>query len=134
MFDHEYQINAPGVAHCHISESTEGVVTVRADVRWADGTVQALSGTGSGPIDAFVGALQAHVGVPIRVLDYHEHAITSGAGARAVAYIELRIGEQTLFGVAIDHNIVNASFNAVVSALRRASARTVAMGPAAVHA
>jgi 2-isopropylmalate synthase len=62
------------------------------------------------------------------VLDYHEHAIGSGAGARAASYLELRIGEsQTLFGVGIHADIVSASFAAIVSGLVRAggSAQTI---------
>jgi len=58
------------------------------------------------------------------VLDYHEHAIGSGAQARAAAYLELRIGEgRTLFGVGIDANIVSASLKAIVSGLQRALRR-----------
>ena len=50
-----------------------------------------------------------------------EHALGSGANARAIAYLELRVDErQTLFGVGIDANIVAASFKAVASALTRA--------------
>ena len=63
----------------------------------------------------------------MRVLDYHEHAIGSGAGARAAAYLELRVGEsQTLFGVGIDANIVSASFAAIASGLVRAGGGTQA--------
>jgi len=54
------------------------------------------------------------------VLDYHEHAIGTGAQARAAAYLELRIGDtRTLFGVGIDANIVTASMKAVLSGLQR---------------
>ena len=56
------------------------------------------------------------------MLDYHEHAIGSGANAQAVAYLELRIGERTLFGVGMDSNIVSASLKAIVSGLQRAQA------------
>jgi 2-isopropylmalate synthase len=56
------------------------------------------------------------------VLDYHEHAIGAGANAQAVAYLELRIGERTLFGVGIDSNIVSASLKAIVSGVQRAQA------------
>lgn len=56
----------------------------------------------------------------MRVLDYHEHAIGSGASARAVAYLELRIGERTLFGVGMDSDIVSASLKAIVSGVQRA--------------
>jgi 2-isopropylmalate synthase len=73
-------------------------------------------GTGNGPIDAFVAAL----GLDIRLMDYHEHAIGSGADARAACYVELRLGNgPTLFGAAIDSNIVTASFKAVLSAVNR---------------
>ncbi len=59
----------------------------------------------------------------MRVLDYHEHAIGSGADARAVAYLELRIDDTTsLFGVGIDSDIVSASLKAVLSGVVRAQA------------
>jgi 2-isopropylmalate synthase len=99
----------------------------------ADGTSLSVHGIGNGPIDAFVAALQQQ-GSALRVLDYHEHAIASGADARAVAYVELRIGEHTLFGVGMHRNIVTASLNAVVSGLRRARRHGAAPQPAAVHA
>jgi 2-isopropylmalate synthase len=70
-----------------------------------------------------VQGLGAATGESIRVLDYHEHAIDSGANARAVAYLELRVGERTLFGVGMDANIVSASLKAIVSGLQRAQAR-----------
>ena len=72
--------------------------------------------------------------MPIRVLDYHEHAVTGGADASAAAYIELRVGEHTVFGVGIDRSITTASFKAIVSGLRRALARAAALQPVADHA
>jgi 2-isopropylmalate synthase len=75
-----------------------------------------LAGGGNGPIDAFVNAL----GLDIRLMDYHEHAIGSGANARAACYVELRVANgPTIFGAAIDSNIVTASFKAVLSAVNR---------------
>ena len=134
IFDREYGLGEDeGVAHARVSEVEAGVVAVQADVI-LNGQTHTLSGSGAGPIDAFVAALEAHVGAPIRVLDYHEHAVGSGADARAVAYIELRIAERTLFGVGMDRSIVTASLNAIVSGLRRARAHGVAAGAAAVHA
>jgi len=77
---------------------------------------QVFAGSGNGPIDAFVNAL----GLEIRLMDYHEHAIGSGADARAACYVELRVGNgPTLFGVGIDSNIVTASFKSVLSAVNR---------------
>ncbi len=122
IFDREYGLDEAGVAHVAVRECGPGRVSVQAQVG-LDDAVHAVAGEGTGPIDAFVAGLSGRCGAPIRVLDYHEHAVGEGADARAVAYLELRIGEQTLFGVGIDRNIVNASLRAVVSGLRRALAR-----------
>jgi 2-isopropylmalate synthase len=73
-----------------------------------------LRGQGSGPVDAFVAALQAAFDAEVQVLDYHEHAIGSGAKARAACYIELRVGARRLHGVGIDADIVAASFKALL--------------------
>jgi len=112
----------------HIDEQPDGRVRLALQVQ-AAGQVLALQGEGSGPVDAFVQALQRATGVPLAVLDYHEHAIGrgpgSGASARVAAYLELRIADtRTLFGVGIDSNIVTASMKAVVSGLLRSGAWT----------
>ncbi len=103
-----------------VAEQPDGSSRLRADVRLALREFR-VEGTGAGPVDAFVAGLVDHIGTPLRVLGYHEHSIGSGAGARAVAYVELRVDEaQTLFGVGIDTNIVSASLKAIVSGLSRA--------------
>ncbi len=122
IFEREYAITeASGaqVLHPTIADHASGVVHVGADVSLG-GRRFRVEGEGTGPIDAFVTGLAAHVGTTVRVLDYHEHSIGSGADARAVAYLELRIGDaQTLFGVGIDTNIVSASLKAILSGLSR---------------
>ena len=85
-----------------------------------DGERHVLSGEGNGPIDAFVRALSA-LDVDVRVLDYAEHALSSGGDATAAAYVECAIDGQVLWGVGIDPNIVTASLRAVVSAVNRVS-------------
>jgi 2-isopropylmalate synthase len=80
-----------------------------------------VSGLGNGPIDAFTHALES-IGIRVRVLDYAEHALSSGGDARAAAYVECEVGERVLWGVGIDANIVTASLLAVASAVNRASA------------
>ncbi|QRX83199.1 2-isopropylmalate synthase [Glaciimonas sp. PAMC28666] len=81
-----------------------------------DGQQLTLKGVGNGPIDAFVDAL----GLDVKLMDFHEHAISAGADAQAASYIELRLNDApTAFGVGIDANIVTASFKAVLSAINR---------------
>jgi 2-isopropylmalate synthase len=84
-----------------------------------EGEEHEITGTGNGPIAAFVDAL-ASVGYDTRVLDYTEHALTSGDDARAAAYVECAIGDRVLWGVGVDSSIVTASLRAVVSAINRA--------------
>ncbi|HSN06350.1 MAG TPA: 2-isopropylmalate synthase [Candidatus Angelobacter sp.] len=78
-----------------------------------------LVGTGNGPIAAFCDALAAY-GVDVRVLDYHEHAMSSGGDAVAASYLECAVGGRVLWGVGVDPSIVTASLKAVVSAVNRA--------------
>ncbi|WP_212761066.1 2-isopropylmalate synthase [Telluria aromaticivorans] len=109
------------VSHRMTEDSQHGVQIDLTVAR--NGVTQACRGEGNGPIDAFVKAL----GLDIRLMDYHEHAIGRGADARAACYVELRVGNgQTLFGVGIDSNILTASFRAVLSAVNRHLGMTAA--------
>jgi 2-isopropylmalate synthase len=78
-----------------------------------------LEGTGNGPIAAFCSALAGH-GIDVRVLDYHEHALSAGGDATAAAYLECAVEGRMLWGVGIDPSIVTCSLKAVVSAVNRA--------------
>jgi len=120
IFEREYGVGRNSIAHPLITEQDD-VASLSAEVQ-LDGRTLTLQGTGNGPIDAFVNGLAACTGQSIRVLDYHEHSMGSGADARAVAYIELRVGEQTRFGVGIDANIVRASLKAIASGFARSAA------------
>ncbi|MCH1868453.1 2-isopropylmalate synthase [Nocardioides sp. CFH 31398] len=96
---------------------------LRVGVR-VDGEEMTLHGSGNGPIAAFVQALatlkDAHGETyDVRVLDYAEHALSSGGDAIAAAYVECAVGEKVLWGVGLDANIVTASLKAVVSAVNR---------------
>ncbi|HEY5800045.1 MAG TPA: 2-isopropylmalate synthase [Burkholderiaceae bacterium] len=119
IFNTEYLAQAAPYSYLghRMTEDSSLAAPVQMDVDlMRNGVKITQHGTGNGPIDAFVAAL----GLDIRLMDYHEHAITSGANAQAACYVELRVaGGPTLFGVAIDGNIVTASFKAVLSAVNR---------------
>ena len=87
---------------------------------YVDGSRQELEGNGNGPIAAFVDALST-IGHDVRVLDYAEHAMSSGGDAKAAAYLECAIDGQVLWGVGVDANILTASLKAVISAANRAA-------------
>ena len=85
---------------------------------YVDGEPHTMLGEGNGPINAFCEAL-ASIGVDVRVLDYHEHALSAGGDATAAAYVECAVGEKVVWGVGLDANIVTASLKAVISAINR---------------
>jgi len=92
---------------------------------YVDGEPHTLEGTGNGPIAAFVAAVnELPVAVEeqwdVRVLDYHEHALSAGGDAQAAAYVECSVRDQIFWGVGVDANIVTASLKAVISAVNRA--------------
>ncbi|MHB8060015.1 MAG: alpha-isopropylmalate synthase regulatory domain-containing protein, partial [Gaiellaceae bacterium] len=84
-----------------------------------DGVERTVVGAGHGPVDALVKALGEELGIGVRILDYAEHAMRSGADATAAAYIEAAIGDEVLWGVGIDESIVVASMRALISAVNR---------------
>jgi 2-isopropylmalate synthase len=87
------------------------------------GQAQTITGEGNGPVSAYVDAISS-LGFRVRVLDYAEHALSSGGDALAAAYVECEVGDGedavVVWGVGMDANIVVASLQAVTSALNRA--------------
>ena len=122
IFDREYGVKQAPSLHPQIDTAEDGQTRVQAQADLCVRMVR-IDGQGKGPIDAFVEGLNKLLKTQVRVLDYHEHALGSGADAQAVAYLELRVGEATLFGVGMDGNIASASLKAIVSGLRRAAQR-----------
>jgi 2-isopropylmalate synthase len=55
-----------------------------------DGVETEISGSGNGPLAAFVDALST-VGFHVHVLDYSEHAMSAGEEAQAAAYVEASV-------------------------------------------
>jgi 2-isopropylmalate synthase len=96
----------------------DGVVNLDVVLRDASGEV-ASSGTGNGPISAFIDVL-AKAGVEVTVRDYVEHTLSAGASAQAAAYTELDVNGKTLWGVGIDGDIATASLKAIISGVNRA--------------
>ncbi len=102
--------------HTSSAAGEKDLLTVKV---YVDGQPRTLHGHGNGPIAAFVEALSDELGYDVRVLDYQEHALSSGGDAIAAAYVECAVGDQVLWGVGLDANIVTASLKAVVSAVNR---------------
>jgi len=82
--------------------------------------VKELSGSGNGPIAAFVNIMNVYLpDANVRVLDYYEHALSAGGDAKAAAYLECEVAGKLYWGVGIDPSTTTASLKAVVSAVNR---------------
>ena len=74
----------------HDTETEDGTFATLVHVTYTNhGIEKTFEGVGNGPIDAMQKGLEKELGIEIRVLDYNEHALTSGSGAQAASYIHL---------------------------------------------
>jgi 2-isopropylmalate synthase len=120
MFWREYVERAlPWQLEGFETESRNGTVRCRARLL-RDGQALVLSGEGNGPLAALVHAF-GQGGVPrFEITHYHEHALSAGEEATAIAYIQVKHADgRARWGAAVDTNIELASVKAVLSALNR---------------
>jgi len=78
-----------------------------------------IEGTGNGPIDAFINALNGHLSSDFKVSDYHQHSISSGSDASAAAYIEIQNKNSSDWGAGIDQNTTVASYKAILNCINK---------------
>ena len=120
MFWKEYiERSSPWSLKSFETESKNGVVKCDAKLS-RDGKPTEFKGEGNGPLAALVHGF-SQVGVPkFEIANYAEHALSSGEGAAAIAYIQIKSADgNSRWGAAVDTNIELASVKAVLSALNR---------------
>jgi len=114
------EVKAPYVLLDYNVISDGNTVKVNAVIQ-TDIDKKSITGTGNGPISAFFDALKTTRAAKYKFEAYEEHALSSGADAEAVAYIQLANGGgRSVFGVGKDRNTTTASFQAIICALNRA--------------
>ncbi|WP_302811832.1 2-isopropylmalate synthase [Victivallis vadensis] len=94
---------------------------VELELKVGDSTYAVL-GTGSGPIEAAVAALNRCPALPdFQVESYSEHALGRGSSAQAIAFIGLKFedSETIVYGVGVNANINLAAIGAIAAALNR---------------
>ncbi|MBQ5676575.1 MAG: 2-isopropylmalate synthase [Lachnospiraceae bacterium] len=109
-----------------LSGETESQFDTKVMVTYTDcGVEKSFEAIGNGPIDAVQRGMQETLGVKIKVLDYEEHALQSGANSQAAAYIHLLAADEgkVTYGVGVSSNITRASVRAIFSALNRLQIR-----------
>ncbi len=120
LFKREYlDQTSPYAFESFRSNEDEDGIHIVSRVR-RGGELLELSGTGNGPIDAFVTALSAAGAPNFEFVSYAEHSLSGGASAQAAAYVEIETDGERLFGAGVDASIERASIRAVLSAVNRA--------------
>ncbi len=109
-----------------MSDETDSEFDTRVQVSYDfDGKEMSFTSVGNGPIDAVKRGIIENFDMEIKILDYEEHALQSGANAQAAAYIhmlDVATGNVT-YGVGVSSNITRASVRAIFSALNRLKQR-----------
>ena len=102
----------------HHSSGKPGEVRCTATIQ-AHGETLTIHGTGNGPINAFVHALDSVQLKHFNVTDYRSHAVQGGSDADSAAFVQLRKADsdQLVWGCGIDPSIEMAGLRALVSAM-----------------
>ncbi len=108
--------------HINSRANKEGLQedAIEIKIKKGNGT-KTIKGSGNGPIDAMIDALSTNLDLDVKIADYHQHAISSGSDAKAVAYSEISYKEQSVWGVGIHQNTVIAGLESVINGLNRLS-------------
>lgn len=101
--------------------STSSDREISADLK-VNGVATTISGSGNGPISAFVDAISKKFGTFFEVKNYNEHSLGSGTQVTAATYIELTYlnssGEKvSRWGCGIDSDVSQSSMKAMVAIL-----------------
>ncbi|MBV06172.1 MAG: 2-isopropylmalate synthase [Gammaproteobacteria bacterium] len=108
--------------HINSRANKDGLQEDEIEIKIKEGeTTRMIKGSGNGPIDAMIDALSSSLDLKIRIADYHQHAISSGSDAKAVAYSEISYKDQSVWGIGIHQNTVIAGLVSVINGLNRLS-------------
>ena len=119
LFEQEYlQAVSPFKYLSYELNTVDDVQAIALHLQTVDDIVT-LKGTGNGPIDAIIHALNHQLNMELAIRHYEEHSLSQGSDARAIAYVEIANGGESVHGVGIHANIVTASLLAILSAVNR---------------
>lgn len=102
-----------------VHSESDGGESCEATIRVAENEVK-ISGTGSGPIEAFINAMVETLNEPLNVVDYQEYALKEGSEAQAICILAISDEEgNKYYGVGISQNTTTAAFKSIIASINR---------------
>jgi 2-isopropylmalate synthase len=83
------------------------------------GEVTMITGEGNGALTAFMQAVKQHFNIEFDVVNFSEHALSKGADADAIAYVQVKTATESVIGVAVNSDILTASLTALLNAVNQ---------------
>jgi 2-isopropylmalate synthase len=120
LFRSEYMEHGDAtlVSHSLTSDDQGHLSTLSATLQ-CRGALISIEGEGNGAIAAFVAAIENLLDVKIKVRDYAQQTLSDGTDAKAITYLKLSIGDDTVWGVGEDTDTAKANFDAILAAVGR---------------
>jgi 2-isopropylmalate synthase len=116
MFNTEYVNRKDRIditeAHFVQKEGKRAIVTVTENGRSINREAE-----GNGRLDAVSQAIKDALSISYNLTSYSEHALERGSGSKAAAYVAIEADGKTYWGVGVHSDIIDASVNALVSAI-----------------
>lgn len=102
-------------AHYAQKDEIDATVTVVFD-----GKESVVTESGNGRLDACSNAVKSAIGIDYKIVSYKEHALEQSSKSKAVAYVGIETDNAGIvWGAGIHTDIINASVNALISAINR---------------
>jgi 2-isopropylmalate synthase len=76
-------------------------------------------GEGNGAVDALFGAIDAAIGIPNELEEYHVDAVTPGEDAQGQVRLRIRVGDKVYTGHGLATDVIEASARAYLAALSK---------------
>jgi 2-isopropylmalate synthase len=124
MFNTEYVNRKDRIditeAHFVQKEGKRAIVTITEN-----GRIINREAEGNGRLDAVSQAVKDALGISYSLTSYSEHALERGSSSKAAAYVAIEADGKTFWGVGVHPDIIDASVNALVSAINNFYAKNL---------
>lgn len=102
----------------HFRQKEDGGIAASVTVS-RDGKSNVAENEGNGRLDAVSKALKEEMGLSYELIDYKEHALSSGSSSKAMSYVALKENDKVVWGIGIDEDIIESSMEALYAAINR---------------